>query len=212
MTSVEQKIKEEKIKGGIGNGDVAILRTDKEVTLKVRNAIYDTSWLEMTAGVEYESKTNTVYYTEKGLVLTSGAVTLTKVPKDTTSVILVDSVGKQFTAVYEDVGKTATITGGVDGDVYLALYQIDIAASQTLSIDVTKFAENYYVEYHTIAYNPETNNVDKDIYWQFDKVLPVSQFNISFEAGKNYSPEVEFNILTNPNSTEVGRVIEVVRT
>lgn len=210
MSSVEQKIKEEKVKGGIGNGDVAILRTDKEVTLKVKNAIFDSAWMEMVAGVEYSSATKTVFYSQKGLVLTGGKVNLDKVPKNEDDIILINSVGKQFVATYDDVAETATIVGGAEGEMYAALYEIEVTGN-VLPIDITKFAENYYVEYHTIEYSPETNKVIKDIYWQFDKVLPVSQFNISFEAGKNYSPEVEFNILKNPNSTEVGRVIEVDR-
>jgi hypothetical protein len=210
-TGFKQTVKKDKVKGGIGNGDVAILRSDKEVALDITNAIMDLDWLEMSAGVSFTEKEGNVYKREKGLILTGGKVTLPtgSTPVDD-KVILIDSIGKQFVAVYDDVAKTATITGGKEGDVYLALFEMEIIGS-ILSLDVSKFSENYYVEMSTICYNPETNEVYSDVYYQFDKCSPSSDIEMSLKAGANNQPKITIDILKNPNSTEIGRIIEIPR-
>jgi hypothetical protein len=203
--------KKEKIKGGIGNGDVAIITSDKEVALDVTNAIMDLDWMEMSAGVSFTEDEGVVYKRIRGLTLTAGAVTLPvgAVPVGD-DVILINNIGKQFVAVYEGVGRTATITGGVNGDMYLALYQEEVTGS-ILSIDVTKFSENYYVEMATICYNPETNEVYSDVYYQFDKCSPSSDMEMALKAGANNQGKITIDILKNFNSTEIGRIIEVAR-
>ena len=210
MTSVEQTVNETRIKGGIGNKDVAIVRTDKEYNLSVSDALFDTDYFEISTGVAYSSKTREIYKMVKGLVLASGAVVLPETPKDQNDVVLVNANNEQFAAVYEDTGKTATITGGVDGELYMAVYPIDVTG-ETLEIDATKFAQNYELQLNTIAYDPETNEVTQDIYWKFPKVLPESAFSISYEAGQNNTVDLNFKVLITPNTDIAGEVIHVDR-
>lgn len=208
LSSVQQAIKEDKIKGGIGNRDIAILRSEKTVTLKVRNAVYDTAWLEMVAGVEFADATAcTIFRTEKGLVLTGGKVTITNDPVDD-KVTLIDSQGKKFTGTFDGVSKEVTIVGGLDGAIYTALYDFDTTGS-VLSIDATKFPENYYVEYQTIEYDIDTNEIVNELIWQFDKVTPNANFEMQFQNGTAISPEFDFTCLAPAGTNQIGRVIEI---
>ena len=74
LASVTQSITEEKVKGGIGNRDIAILRSEKEVSLKVRSAMFDSDWLEMVSGTSYKSETNMIHKKEDGLVVKKNAL------------------------------------------------------------------------------------------------------------------------------------------
>lgn len=214
MASLSQSLGiDEKIFGGIGNKALAVMKGQKEVTTTLRNAFYDSEFLAMTQGVEIASGNVTVYKRENELkvVDNSGSleVTIAGTPVDAT-VTLINARGEMETAALT-TNIAAVATGfAQEGEFVSATYREEVTG-EIVEIDAEKFAEAYKMEYHTIAYDPATNKVVKDIYIQLDHVVPSGAFDISFENGSAMAPELTFEALAAPNSTKIGRIIEVDR-
>ncbi|MGK4040949.1 hypothetical protein AB0Y20_01510 [Heyndrickxia oleronia] len=215
LTSISQSLGiNEKIYGGIGNKPLAIMKGQKEVTSSLRNAFYDQEFLSLTQGVEInKDKSATVYKTEKSLKVVDNAgsleVTITGVPLDDT-VYVRNAKGEVESATAAT--KTVTIPTGhaVEGEIVSVTYQETITGD-IVELDGEKFAEAFTLEYHTIAYDPDTNKVVKDIYIQLDHVVPSDEFELALENGTPIAPEVSFECMASPNSTSIGRIIEVDR-
>ena len=172
LASISQSVSEEKLKGGIGNRTIALLRSDKEVTLQVRNALFDLEWLSMTQGVAIEQGTVKVWKREDDLTVESGTVTIKGTPiDDEVKVINAANDSEDTTATGKDV--TVSTSLAKDGDKVSVLYKQEVTGN-IVAMDAKKFSETYEVEYSTIAYDPETNEVIKDIYFQFDQLLVVT--------------------------------------
>lgn len=214
LASISQAITEEKLKGGIGNKTVALLRSDKEITLQVRNALFDLAWLSMTQGVAVdESGQAKVNFKEEDLTVADNAgtleVTLTGTPSDTTAQII-NSKGEVAEATI--TGSTVIVPVGhaLAGEKVVVSYLKDVTGN-LVSFDSKRFSENYAVEYHTIEYNPENNQIVADLYIQFDNTVPSGSFDLSFENGSAISPELSFEALASATGSEIGRMIEVPR-
>ena len=308
LASVAQKITETPIRGGISNPIIANLKSDKEIDLKVRNAVWNTQWLETVNGVSFANGTATVYKKENGLVCTGGAyevaslaisasattsgnvtvtldgiaktiavttgdtatiiasairntvftgwatggttttvtftatvkgakidalysagttgatgtmttttqgdsvpttITITGTPKYSSAISVISVDGTQVTGV--SVAGVVTFVGGLEGAQYIALYQVDATNAQILNLDATIFAQAYFVEYHTIEYDIQSNTIVKDLYWQFPSAQPLDNWSFSFENGKPIAPEIDFKVLKPLTSNVIGSVIEIAR-
>lgn len=215
LTSISQTLGiNEKIYGGIGNKPLAIMKGQKEVTSTLRNAFYDQEFLSMTQGVAInENGTATIYKTEKELAVVDNAgtleVTISGTPVDNVAYVR-NSAGEVEPATVT-TGKITVPTGHADaGEKVSVTYQESVTGS-IVELDAEKFAEAYTLEYHTIAYDPATNKVVKDIYIQLDHVVPTGEFELSLENGTAIAPEINFECLAAPNSNKIGRIIEVDR-
>ena len=214
LASISQSLGiDDKIYGGIGNKPLAIMKGQKNVTSTLRSAFYDTEYLSMTQGVAIEEGTATVYKTESGLKVADNSgtlsVTITGTPKDNT-VLVTNKHGKTLEATVSSKNVTVPIDHAEPGELVSVRYKQDVTG-EIVSLESDKFAEAYELEYHTIGYDPETNKVIKDIYIQLDHVVPGGDFELSFENGNAIAPEITFEALNAPNSTAIGRVIEVDR-
>jgi hypothetical protein len=204
----------EKILGGIGNKPLAVMKGQKEMTTNFRNAFYDQEFLSMTQGVAIEEDGSvTVNKRENDLVVAENAavleVTIVGTPAGTT-VHVVNGKGEVVSATVAT--KVVTIPTGhaIVGEKVSVIYR-ETVTGNIVAFDTEKFAEAFEIEYHTIGYNPENNKVVKDIYIQLDHAIPQGDFELSFEAGTAIAPEITFDALAAPNSTEIGRIIEVDR-
>lgn len=215
LTSISQTLGiNEKIYGGIGNKPLAVMKGQKEVASTLRNAFYDQEFLSLTQGVAInEDSTVTINETEKGLIVADNAgvleVTITGTPKGTTAYVRNGKGQVEEAAIATN--KVAIPTGfAVAGERVSVTYEKTVTGD-VVELDGEKFAEAYTLEYHTIAYDPDTNKVVKDIYIQLDHVIPLDEFELSLENGTAIAPEVNFECLTAPNSTSIGRIVEVDR-
>jgi hypothetical protein len=215
LTSISQSLGiNEKIYGGIGNKPLAIMKGQKEVTSTLRNAFYDLEFLSMTQGVAIdENGTATVYKTEKELTVVDNAgtleVTITGTPVNNT--VYVRNAAGEVEQATVTSGKITIPTGHADeGEIVSVTYQEEVTGN-IVELDAEKFAEAYTLEYHTIAYDPATNKVVKDIYIQLDHVVPTGEFELSLENGTAIAPEINFECLAAPGTNKIGRVIEVDR-
>lgn len=213
LASISQAVDEEKLYGGIGNQTVALLRSNKEIDLAVRNALWDLEYLSMTQGVAIQEDGQAVVK-GKEIVAVEGdeigglTITLTETPVDDTATIF-DLDGSQQ--------EVAVATGSIEipegfeakaGDEVTVIYDKDVTG-ETVVFDAKKFSEKYSVEYQTLAYNPETMQPAYDIYIQFDEVVPSGAFEMSLENGTPYTPELNFSVMTPTGKSEMGRIIRV---
>lgn len=212
LTSISQSLGiNEKIYGGIGNKALAIMKGQKEIQSTLRNAFYDQELLSLTQGVAIEEGGNaTVWKTEKNLKVVDNAgdleVTITGTPIN--NEVHVRNAKGELESATSTTGKITVPAGhAVEGDIVSVTYQEEITGD-ILQLDGEKFAEAFELEYHTIAYDPDTNKVVKDIYIQLDHVVPMDEFELSLENGNAIAPEINFECMTAPNSTRIGRIIE----
>jgi hypothetical protein len=217
LSSISQKINSQDVRGGIGSRLISILKSEKDIELTVRNAVFDSDYLEMVSGTSFESKTNTVFKKEENLLSSKGtSVKIKGTPAESAIIKVIAADGTQYAGTFtantgeNAVGGTVAFTGGTSGAYYTCLYQASVTGN-TLSIEADKFSEKYYCEFSTIEYDYETNAVKADLIWVFDSVLPIDDFDLSFENNKPITPEVKLRCLMNPGSSIIGKVIEVSR-
>ncbi len=211
LTSISQTLGiNEKVYGGIGNKPLAIMKGQKEVTSTLRNAFYDQEFLALTQGVAIqEDGTAKVHETEKGLTVTDNGGTLeVTIDNTTVTTAYVRNAKGEIQETSVASGKVAVPTGhAAEGEIVSVTYEAQITGN-IVELDTDKFAEAFTVEYHTIAYDPDTNKVVKDIYIQLDHAVPNDEFEMSLENGNAIAPEVSFECMAAPNSTSIGRIIE----
>lgn len=204
----------ESIFGGIGNKKITQIRSQKEVTSTLRNALFDLKLLSMTQGVTIEENgTAIVYEKEEGLEVADNEgvleVTIKGQPKD--GVVQVRNTAGDILEVNTS-GATVTIPEGHAnaGDRVSVYYHKEVTGNK-LELESDKFSEAYEIEYRTIGYDPDTQQVMADIYIQLDHAIPSSDFELSFENGTAQTPEITFDCAAAPNTNSMGRVIVVPR-
>lgn len=213
LAGISQEIQEDDVFGGIGNKRVAKIRSQKAISLSTRMALFDLEYLSVTQGVAVEANgTANVFKKEENLPVVDAtgtlSVTVTGTPVDNkVTLISANGESKEYTA---NAKKVTVTTGFAAGDKVTAIYRESVTGN-IVTLDSAKFSEAYEVEFKTIAYNPVNNTVVSDIYFQFDNCLPSGSFDIQLENGNALAPELNFDALAAPNSSEVGRVIEVPR-
>lgn len=204
----------EKIYGSIGNKVVGIIKGQKEITSTFRNAFYDKNLLSITQGVAVEEDgTAEVYKREDGLVVTdnTGTLEVTIVGTPVGSTVYVRNAAGETESATVATQKVTVPTGhAVEGETVSVTYKESVTAD-IVALDSEKFGEAFEIEFHTIAYDPVSNTVVKDIYIQLDHAVPAGEFEMSLENGTAIAPEVTFDCLTPPNAKEMGRILEVAR-
>lgn len=216
---ITQKIKQDFLKGGIGNGTVGVVQSDKEITFKVSTLLHNDSLFEIQSGTEFASSTTTkTMYSESVICTVAGKVTpllkvgVTTVTPNEGTVIVMDGKGKAVAGTWASPDFTATTPADIAvGSAYTVFYQITNANAQVLLLDSKKFPKNYYVELHTIAYDVDKNVVVADIYWQFNKALPDGGIQAQYEAGKSNGDEVAFTAQLLAGSSSYGNYVVVPR-
>lgn len=204
---INQTIKQESIRGGIGNGVVGVIQSDKEVKFKVATVLQNDSLFAIQSGADFATTTITTMAKEESICATN-KLPITGTPKGT-AVMIVDSKGVVTSGTFATGNVSGT--GLIDGKRYTVLYSKESTTAQVLTIDSKKFPKNYYVELHTIAVDVDTNAVIADVYWIFNKALPNGALSGNYEAGTNASNEVEFTAQLLAGSTEYGKYVVVPR-
>lgn len=212
LASIAQAISEEIVRGGIGNRALFMLRHSKETTLSVTNAMFDKEYLAMTQGVSVTNDTIEIQEVEKELTVTDNTgtleVTVVGTPSGTTAHVI-NANGESESATIS--GSVVTIPTGhaEEGESVDVIYKKSVTGN-VVEFEADKFSENYEVQYRTIEYSADTNQIVNDIYFVFDKVVPSGAFDMSFENGSALTPELSFNAMADKNG-KIGRSIEVAR-
>lgn len=207
LASINQTIDTQDVKGGIGSQTQFIVKSDKEVTLTVRDALFDRDWLEMSQGLSFEKGTSIVTKKEEGIVVTDGVATVKgETTEEKITLMNETGVSKEFELGDGEIEVSEDFA--TEGERLLAIYQIEVEGD-ILKIDGDVFPEAYEVEYHTIEYNKITDRIAKDIYFKFFNVSPDGELDLSFENGEPIAPEMSFTCLAAPNSSNIGEIVQV---
>lgn len=213
LGAIEQSISEERLKGGLGNSTLAILSTDKELSVNTRDALWNLDYLALTQGVKIDPVGKTTVRKSETVKTTGVAPSLKATIVGTpvgTVVTYVDASGETKTGAVAVKEVTLTGTTLKSGDLVTIYYDSEVTG-EMVTFDAKTFSQVYSLELQTIAYDPSTMVVKKDIYIQFDSCKAEGAFSMSFEAGSAISPEVSFMVLTPPNSSVMGRIVSVDR-
>lgn len=203
---ITQTVKQEAIRGGVGNGVISTLQSDKEIKFKVTTAINNDDILSIQSGSAFADGQFTIQKTEEAK-LVADKLAISGTPKGTAAVVF-DRHGKSYVGTITS-GQVA-ITGGTEGEIYTVVYPSDVTG-EVLDLRSDKFPNAHYIEMHTIGYDAETNEVACDIYYVFHKALPDGNINASYAAGQNKGNEVSFTALLPVGSKEYGKYIVVPR-
>lgn len=214
MGSISQTVSSEKLYGAIGNQTVAILETQKEVSLSYRNALWDLEYLSMTQGVAIDEDAKVkIKKTEQVKVADNAGdleVTVTGAPIGNTATLFDKDGSQQTVAVATKTIEVPVGFTAVAGDTVTVIYDEEVTAD-VVSFDSKKFSEYYEIEMSTICYDPETMKVVKDLYIQFDQVKPSGAFDMSFENGSALTPELTLEAMSPNGTSEMGRIFTVDR-
>jgi hypothetical protein len=215
---VTQKVKQDFLKGGIGNGTVGVVQSEKEITFKVTTLLHNDNLYAIQSGTDFATVSAKTIYSESVISAVAGKVTPTLKVGNTTvtptvgSVVVMDGKGKQIAGTWTSPDFTATTPADIAvGSAYTVFYQITNATAQVLTLDSKKFPKNYYVELHTIAYDVDKNTVVADIYWQFNKALPNGGLQAQYEAGKGNGDDVEFTAQLLAGNSSYGNYVVMPR-
>lgn len=210
LASISQAVSEERIYGGIGGGTVALISSQKEIDLSVRDALWMLDYLEMTQGVEVDPAGTATIITKKleGKVEDNGGTLEVKIDDTAvTGAIIVDKDGSHEPATFTTGVATLPLPAtAADGDTVTVYVKEDVTG-ETVTFNADKFSELYRCTYKTIAFDPSTMEHKKDVIIQFDSVKPSGSFDMSFEMNSPIAPEMNFTVLTPQNTKEMGRIL-----
>lgn len=214
LNSISQTLGiDEGVFGGIGVRQIARVRGQKEVTTSMRNALYNKEILAATQGVEVKEETIVIDKLKEGLEVLSGEDGLLTVEfneelaEDTVTLRSENGAVKKVEAkdgvieVPEDFAN--------DGENISVAYKSEVKG-QTVDLDAEKYSQAHKLTYHTIAYNRQ-NEVVKDIYIVLYHAIPSGEFEMALEMGEPIAPEIDFDILVDPGTSLMGKIIEVDR-
>ncbi|WEY98615.1 hypothetical protein P5634_11965 [Bacillus subtilis] len=205
-TSISQSIQEDFLKGGWGNRNLYVIKSDKNITGTVKNAFFSLDWLAAQQGVSVENGTVKVWEDEVLTVGAGGALTLSKSPIDT--VLFENKDGEVFTQDSTSTEATIPSTFAEPDSEVTARYKVEVEG-EIVEIKADTFSEAYELEYHTLEYDPVTEKIYSDLYIQLDKVSPSGETELGFEAGNAITPEMKFSALSENN--KLGRFVRVKR-
>lgn len=193
------------VRGGIGNKALYTVKHSKEVTLSVRNATFDLEYLSISQGAKIETDgTGEITEYKRGVkVSEEGTVTLEHTPIGDVTVIYADGTKEKV----EATGQEIELSQGMFGDTVSVEYKRKVTGRKFV-LDATRFAESYEVEYKTIEYTTDTNEHIRNIYFVFPNATPTGEYEINLENGEPFTPTLDFNVMTEPNSNELGYIIE----
>ncbi|MGG0667659.1 hypothetical protein ABE073_03930 [Lederbergia citrisecunda] len=211
MSALEGTISEEDLRAGIGNGKIFKIRSEKDLNLNFRSATFSSEWLAMTQGVDVEERTVSITKIEHLTVDDTGQVDIKGTPKDGVASISFNGKFETDVDVVSGLADAITSLGASKDDEVEVSYKVEVTG-EGLVFDSQKFSRKTEIEMRTIAYDLDTAEVVSDIYFIFPECLAGGDISMSFEAGQVITPEISFSVLQPANSTEMGEMVEVLRT
>lgn len=213
LNSISQTLGiDEGVFGGIGVRQIARIRGQKEITTNFRNALYNKEMLAATQGVEVTQESMVISKIKENVTveegLSGGEVTLTET-LESNNVTLRSEKGEIIEAVADNGVIEVDDSFAKPGDKINVIYKEQVQGD-VVDLDSEKFSTAKKITYHTIAYNRD-NVVVKDIYIVFYHAIPSGEFELALEMGTPIAPEINFDVLVDPGTSLMGKIIEVDR-
>lgn len=113
--------------------------------------------------------------------------------------------GKKFAEVADAVVHDVT----VDETTGVVTTTEKTVTAEVLDLSSDAYPENMEIQLHTYVYDPETNKIVSDLYFQFSKALPNGELSETFEAS-NKTSEIGFTPQVDANGN-YGKILVVPR-
>lgn len=220
QTDITQKIKQEQIRAGIGNGVIGTISQEKEIQVKVQNAINSDDILQIQSGMDMIKAENLVINKNVTLVCDSDKTfdftDITDVAVETNgkaSLYIFDKRATLFEGVYDKASKKVEFVNKLDalvGETYVIVYPAKLVEATYIPLDSASFPKTMYVELHSVAYDLETNEIYADIFWIFDRALPDGNISKNYSA-KNMEDAITFTVQKPFGRTTYGKYVVVPR-
>jgi len=194
--SISQGVDQQPLTAGIGNKVKAILQTQKEVTFTVKNLFHNDSFLAMQSGSDFTIGSRDIMHKEEVVAVDNlGSIqcTITGTPKDDI-VYVADKFGVNYPATFS-AGVVTITTGGVAGKLYTISYLVTNTAVSILPSVADKYPTTKHIQLHGIAYDPDTNIVVADIYYDFKLAMPDGNVERAYGKGENTPDSITFTTL-----------------
>ena len=181
-------------RAGLGNGVVAVINTQKDVTIDVATGLHYDSIAELQNGTKFSTKAFVIPMHLNGAII-SNSFTLSGTDIPVGNVVVVEDInGIQATGTFNSGTRVVTTTGLADGVVEI-YYTITQSNTQVLDITKDNFPLNYEMWTHTISYDAKSNRLLTNIYRHYYKVMPDGNESDTSEAGKNNPDTIKFTAL-----------------
>ena len=194
--NISQSVNQETLTAGIGNKVQAVLQTQKEVTFTVQNLFHSDNFLAMQSGSNFTIGARDTMHKEIVVAVENlGSIqcTITGTPKNDI-VYVADKFGVNYPATFS-AGVVTITTGGVVGELYTISYLVTNATVSVLPFVADKYPTAKHIQLHGIAYDPKTNIVVADIYYDFKLALPDGNVDRAYGKGSNTPDSVTFTTL-----------------
>jgi len=196
---VSKAVSAEDIRCGIGAGIATRLFTANDINVTVETGLYANTFIEMQSGEEFATaQTPTVWKAESVVAVETTApaatLTITGTPVDDEFYIQ-DRFGVPIASGTIAAKVITVATGLTAGDTYTVVYPEAQTGAYTLQFKTASFPKVTGLMLHTIAYDPDTDEVLADIYWDIPKASPDGNLDLAYAIQTNTPTSATFRAL-----------------
>lgn len=194
--SLEKTVDTEDIRCGIGFGLASILYSNPDMTLTFTPAFWNDFFIEDASGASFtEGEAVNVWTYEKVIFTdTAGDATATITGTPVGDVVKVqDLQGKMYSATFATSTVTVASAGGTLTEGIVS-YQ-KASTGDVLEFNADSYPKVHGITIHTIAYDPDTNEVVSDLYFTFDKVVGDGALSMALTGATNSITEISARVL-----------------
>lgn len=210
-SGLEKTIDTEDIRCGIGFGIATVMYTNPDMSITFTPAFWNDFFIQDAFGTDFSLGASVNVWSTENVEFTVSAsdatATIDGTPVDDV-VKVQDKQGNLIPATF--AGGTVTLTGGAQYDgLTLPVSYEEAVTGDVLALDVEEIPKVHGITLHTIAYDPDTNEILSDIYWKFTRVLGDGSLSLALQGATNSVTEITAKIL--PDNGSFGQYIVVDR-
>lgn len=192
-SGINQSVSSDDIRCGIGNKLKTRIFTQKDLEVTVETGLYSDHMIELQSGSEFQTgQSVNVWKNESGTAGAGGTVDITGTPVGDV-VHVQDNKGVLYVATFAT--GTVTITSGVEGELYYISYEEATTTADILALGSSAFPKTVNLILHTIAYDPDTDEVLADIWWDITNASPDGNIDLSYAVASNTVTNATFRAL-----------------
>ena len=208
--NVNQSIDSTPVRGGIGNKRVTTINNSKDISFEITTTLHSDDVYALQSGGLFKEEAINVLKSETKQAIKDGISVVVSIDGTPIGeVTVIDKYGKEQSGTF-DAGEV-TIENGKAGEFYTVIYEEAQLAASVLDLNAEEFPKPHKVQLHTIAYDPNTEQIVADLYWIFDKARPDGNLSAAYEAGNNQQDTITFNCETPIGSKSYGKYVVVPR-
>lgn len=213
--NIDVSVQENDVRAGRSNELIAILRSDRDISISLTDAEFKYEFLAKQLGQDIKTGEGVAYAMPKWYTVEDKSgkleITLDKAPTTTDNGLkMYDAQGKPVTGTLS--GSKVTFVAPVKaGDaIEVRTYKYNTAAqTETISIDNSVFPIGLKCVLETIEIERDETPLNI-LQYQFDEAIPTGNFTISTQSQRTAQAQAfNLRIIKPRHSNEVGRVLRI---